>query len=832
MFKSIGSFFLSIIMLFLSIFGISFKHKESKVINLNLSEYTSTGENEKTEELKKLFAEVSKRQPTVEECKAKKPFADDDRIKAVFFDGEKYNGKQTKIFAYIGFPENASAENPVPAMVLVHGGAGHAYAEWVKYWVDNGYAAISVDGFGQQPDDGYYKGDRDNDSWSVNPDSHPTIDELRSADKPFKEQWFYHYISDVILSNTIIRNDSRVISDKVGITGISWGSIATSVAISYDSRFAFAIPVYGCGFLDHSTGLISAFCSNKNYISDWEPSHLIDKIDMPILYVNGDADPFFSANCNTASAANAKNASVTYVHGMLHSQTDGAYQPEILRFANEQNSKGEGNIKITEVSFDGKRAVVSFTAPKDVGNLKVKVYYRDSELEYDGINLKKDWSSKNGIVLGDKANVRVPDKAEMFYISVEGKTGKLFDKDTVRGTTGIYTSDILTSVGSYAKDLDTDKLNKKIVKTVKKDISDGKVGGAELLVNQYNERVFDGVFGDKIVGKETLEKNTVYRLASMTKPVTAVAMLIEYERGNLDIYADVSDYLDGYKNMYVGKLDENGKVVPDYPAKNSVKVYQCVSHISGVGSGVVGDAIYNALPSEERTVQGVAKYLSDKPLDFDPGTSQAYNTPSYDIVAAIIENISGLSFEEYLKVNIFDKLGMKDTTFAPSEEQFNRMIGLHNRTADGKGVFAESVPGCVMANFPTTYHCAGGGLASTAEDYSKFAEMLLNEGVGENGVRILSAESVKLMRTAVVDDTIMPGFQKWGLGVRVITDNTNTLSEGCFGWSGMYGSHFWVDPTNKITAVYMKNSLYDGGAGSKTSVQFEKDVMNSIRKLG
>ncbi|MCQ2484889.1 MAG: serine hydrolase [Clostridia bacterium] len=819
-------------MLFLSIFGISFKHKESKVIGLNLSDYTVTGENENTKELKELFAEVSKRQPTVTECKEKKPFADNNRITAVFFDGEKYKGRTTKIFAYIGFPENASADHPVPAMVLVHGGAGHAYADWVKYWVDNGYAAISVDGFGQQPNDGYYKGDGDNDSWTVNPESHPTIDELRSADKPFKEQWFYHYVSDVILSNTIIRNDERVIADKVGITGISWGSIATSVAISYDSRFAFAIPVYGCGFLNHSTAAIGAFCSSQEYIDKWEPSHLIDKVDMPILYVNGDDDPFFSANCNTASAANAKNASVTYVHGMLHGQNPGSRQPEILRFANEQNGIGEGNIKITEVSFDGRRAVVSFTAPEDIDNLKVKVYYRDSELEYNGLEIKKGWSKKSGIVLGDKANVRVPDKATMFYISVEGKTGKLFDKDTVRGTTGIYTTDVLTSAGSYAKDLNAEKLGKKITKTIKKDISDGKVGGAELLVNQYGERVFDGVFGDKIVGKEALEKNAVYRLASMTKPVTAVAMLIEYERGNLDIYADVSDYLDGYTNMYVGKFDENGQVVPDKPAKNSIKVYQCVSHISGIGSGVLGDAVYNGLPAGQRTVQSVAKYLSDKPLEFDPGTSQSYSTAAYDVVAAIIENISGMSYEEYLKVNIFDKLGMNDTTFAPNEEQFNRMIGLHNRTEDGKAVFAESVPNCVMANFPITYHCAGGGLASTAEDYIKFAEMLLNEGVGENGVRILSAESVRLMRTPVVDDTIMPGNQKWGLGVRVICGDNHTLPNGSFGWSGMYGSHFWIDPTNKITAIYMKNSLYDGGAGSKTSIQFEKDVMDSIRKLG
>lgn len=442
MFKKIGSFFISIVMLFLSIFGISFKHN-NRVINLYMSDYKITGKNEKTDELKEIFDEVIQRQPTVRIDESRKPFADDNRISAIYFDGQEYNGKASKVFAYIGFPENASSDTPVPAMVLVHGGMGHAYAQWVQYWVNNGYAAISVDGFGQHPEAGLYKGDDDLDSWSVNPDSHMTIDELQSADKPFREQWFYHYISDVILANTIISSDKKVNSDKVGITGISWGSIATSVAICYDNRFSFAIPVYGSAFLNHSTGLIGDVCRKEGYIDAWEPSHLLDTIDIPILYVNGDNDPFFSANCTTASAANAKHAAVTYVHCLAHGQNPGAYQPEVLRFANEQTGMGNGNIKIDKVSFDGNRAIVSFNAPDDVTNLKACVYYRNTELEYDGFNLKQEWKKKNGIDLDGTANIKIPKDATMFYIAVQGKIGKIFDRDTIQGTTGIYTSEII-----------------------------------------------------------------------------------------------------------------------------------------------------------------------------------------------------------------------------------------------------------------------------------------------------------------------------------------------------------------------------------------------------
>lgn len=437
MFQKITAFFMSIIITIFSFFGISFQYDESRSLDMYRTDYTAKSGNEKTDELKRLYKKVAERTPEVKICSDKKPFADDDRIEAVFFEGEQYNGKASEVFAYIGFPENASKENPVPAMVLVHGGAGHAYAEWVQYWVDNGYAAISVDGFAQQPDDGYYVDDTEH--WSVNPESHPTInDSMSDSDKPFEEQWFYHYVADVILSNNIMRADSRVIKDKIGVTGISWGSMATSTAICYDNRFAFAIPVYGSGYLEESTAMIGGLTYEDRYAKVWDASLLMSEIQMPVLYVNSDCDPFFSANCTTASAAYTKNGNLVYAQNFPHGQSNGAYQPEILRFANEQTGMGEGNIKITKISFDGERAVVSFEIPGDVSNLKAFVYYRTGELEYATLKLKEEWQSKKGIVLGNIANIKVPEDAKYFYISIQGKAGKVFDKYTVQATTGIY----------------------------------------------------------------------------------------------------------------------------------------------------------------------------------------------------------------------------------------------------------------------------------------------------------------------------------------------------------------------------------------------------------
>ena len=824
MFKRITAFFLSLLTAFLSLFGVSFRQEESKMIDVVMTEKAAPGANEKTRALQTLFEAVKMHQPTVTACAEKKPFAGDDRITAVYFDGEVCGGKQSEVFAYIGFPENASAENPVPGMVLLHGGAGHAYAEWVRYWVDQGYAAISVDGFGQEPSDGLYDGT----AWTVNPDSHPTIDELRSADKPLTEQWFYYYITDVLLANNILRTDARVQTDKIGLTGISWGGIGTTVAMCYDDRFAFAVPVYGCGFLDSGSASISPLFGET--VSEiWEPSRLLREVEMPVLFINGDDDPFFSAGATTASAANVKNGSLLYIPSLPHDQNTGAGIPEIVRFANAQNGIGDGDLKIQSVSFDGTQAVLKLDVPQDVSCLKAYVYFRSEPLTYNGLNIETKWNKRIGMVAGDTVNVRVPENAEMFWISVQGKSGTLLDRKDARASTGVYTRDQLLNEGCYRKMLDTEKLADNITKTVRKDMAEGKVGGAELLVDQCGQRVFDSTFGCKSVGGEALTKDTVYRLASMTKPVTAVALLLEYERGNIDIYADVSDYLDGYKDMTVGRM-EDGKVVADHKAQNSVKVYQLVAHTSGIGSGTVGEALYASIPRKELTVQRVAEFFADQPLSYDPGTSQEYSTAAFDVAARIIEIVSGMPYDEYLKVNLFDPLGMKDTTFAPTPEQWDRMITIFDRDENGNPRNGKTAEGCVFGSFPTTYCAAGAALASTGEDYMKFAEMLLNEGKAADGTRILSPEMIRLMRTPAVSEEIMPGSQRWGLGVRVIVNGDNTLPKDSFGWSGAYGTHYWIDPTNRIAAVYMKNSLYDGGAGSKTSVQFEKDVMKALKK--
>lgn len=436
MFQKVIAFAVSFLTFFCSLFGVSFRHNEQTKTDAYISEYSSPGGNAKTDELKTLYAAVKARTPAVTFC-PEKDYPEDRRIKAIYYEGEECRGRPARVFAYIGFPENASAEAPVPGMVLVHGGGGHAYPEWVQYWLDHGYAAISMDGFGQNyTGPGVYE--IASDHWTPDPESHLPMDNFTTRGQPFGEQWFYYYIADILLANNILRADDRVITEKIGLTGISWGGFASSVAACYDDRFAFAAPVYGSGFQDVSKTEWGAVFRGAGVSNVWDAKNLLGEVTMPIMWFNGDNDPFFGAESTSASAAAAPNGAVTYVPSYPHGLTEGVELPEILRFANEQNGMGQGNIKIDGVSFDGDRAVVSFTLPDDVRSPAVWAYYRSSPLDYTEGELKEPWQCKRGAVLGNMANVRVPAGTTMFYLAVTGKTGGVFRSETVRATTGLY----------------------------------------------------------------------------------------------------------------------------------------------------------------------------------------------------------------------------------------------------------------------------------------------------------------------------------------------------------------------------------------------------------
>ena len=351
----------------------------------------------------------------------------------------------------------------------------------------------------------------------------------------------------------------------------------------------------------------------------------------------------------------------------------------------------------------------------------------------------------------------------------------------------------------------------------------GRVGRCEILVRQDGKTVFHESFGCKT--------NLMYRLASMTKPVTAAAVLSEVQKGRLSLEDKVSRFFDGFADQYVGALDENGSVIPKEKVRNEITIRMLLNHTSGILSdiGGVGEAQERAMKPEDReNLTTVTNYINHILLSFQPGETAFYSaTGAFDVAARIVELTSGMPFSEYIDQFIMRPLGISDITFVPSEEQWGRMSQMHY--FDGQKVWYEDTGRTIFEGFPLTYFCGGAGLAGTAEAYSVFAEMLLNEGSLRSGA-VLEPESVRHMKTPYIPISgDRNDAQWWGLGVRVIANDRYTLPKGCFGWSGAYGSHFWVDPENRVTAVYMKNSRFDGGSGAQSSAWFEEDVAHSFR---
>ena len=379
--------------------------------------------------------------------------------------------------------------------------------------------------------------------------------------------------------------------------------------------------------------------------------------------------------------------------------------------------------------------------------------------------------------------------------------------------------------------LNEKKLHRNLYDRVSCGLEACEYAGVQMLVRQHGEIVSRLSMGVSDCWQQTpLAENNMFRLASMTKAVTCSAVLLAVRNGWFALDDTLSAHMPEFSSMRIGVL-RDGVPVPDRPAENPIRIYQLMCHTSGVMSALpLGEALVEQMPrSANVSVSSVAEYCSRQPLVFEPGTRTAYTgSASFDILAALIERKSGMSFSAFVRENLLDPLGLSDLTFTPTEEQWQRLVSMHDRT-DSKTLVTVNMGRHVYEGFPLTYTRAGGGLMGSIDDYSRFAEYLRNDGALD-GVRLLPAPLARELHIPRVPDGI-PGrsaTESWGLGVRVIVRDA-ILPVGSFGWSGAYGTHFWVDPENEITAVLMKNNYqYDAHGGGRSGVQFERDVMASL----
>lgn len=358
-------------------------------------------------------------------------------------------------------------------------------------------------------------------------------------------------------------------------------------------------------------------------------------------------------------------------------------------------------------------------------------------------------------------------------------------------------------------------------------IENNEIPGANLLVFKNGKEIFyheDGMASKE--EKNPIKRDTIFRLYSMTKPITSAAAMILVERGKMDLYEPVSRYLEGFRNQVV---EENNSLVS---ARREMRIKDLLNMTSGLlygGDGEVGKAtakvfkdIDEKLLTENalNTIE-IANKLGQCPLAFHPGECWEYGT-SADVLAAVIEIVSSMKFGDFLKKEIFDPLGMKDTGFYVPLEKKNRLANTY--MSDGKGgltLYTGNNLGIIQnMDREPAYEAGGAGLVSTLDDYAKFSLMLMNGGTHE-GAHIMHPKTVRYMTTKSLNAEQQKGFVNWfeleghsyGNLMRVLTDNTKAGTIGSpfeYGWDGWLGCYFANCPTDNLNFLFMTQKTDTG----------------------
>ena len=372
----------------------------------------------------------------------------------------------------------------------------------------------------------------------------------------------------------------------------------------------------------------------------------------------------------------------------------------------------------------------------------------------------------------------------------------------------------LVAAGTTAKPedvgLSSERLQR-ITQMIERRIAAGDMAGAVTIVARRGKVAHLAAQGVMDFDtKQPMTPASMFRIASMTKPVVGVSIMMLVEENKLRLNDAVSRYIPEFANMKVAvaRPGSGGSEGPSFytvPAQRQVTIKDLLTHVSGLGSGPMSNSDIDKVARKEgETLAQYIPRLGGTALEFQPGSRWTYSPGAgFETLGRIIEIASGLPLDRFFQTRVFDPLGMRDITFWPNDAQWPRVATVYGRQPSGLTKLA--MPNDTLSR--NVYFRGSGGLYSTAEGYVPLGLMLANGGEF-NGRRLLSRKSVEMLSAAHVADTLpgRPAGEGYGLSVRVVTNHAargTLLSDGTYGWSGAQGTHFFVDPKEQLVGILM-----------------------------
>jgi CubicO group peptidase (beta-lactamase class C family) len=377
-------------------------------------------------------------------------------------------------------------------------------------------------------------------------------------------------------------------------------------------------------------------------------------------------------------------------------------------------------------------------------------------------------------------------------------------------------SSVLQDATPASVKVSKERLNR-IDNMLQQSIDSGWITGAVGFVARDSKIIYNRSFGiNDIETKSPMHGDAIFRIASQTKAITSIAVMMLFEEGKFLLDDPVSKYIPEFANPRVlDQFNEKDTTYTTVPANREITVRDLLTHTSGIDYAIIGSEKMRAIYAKEgipvgfenkKLVLGDAiKKLAKMPLAHQPGNSFTYGLNT-DVTGYLVEVLSGMSLDQFFKQRILEPLAMTDTYFYLPSSKFDRLVTLY--TEDNKHHPAkwtdETLPG-VNLNYPLvegTYYSGGAGLSSTIKDYATFLQMLLNNGE-YNGQRLLSRHTVELITSNQIGNLNLDR-DKFGLGFQITSLNGQSklgVSEGSFSWGGMFGTTYWVDPREHLVCL-------------------------------